>query len=98
MDIAKKTYGEEHPQIAISFENLASLYEIQGKIEEAKTLLLKTLEMKKKLLGIEHSSVATSLNSLAILYDNQEEYETAESYYRKALEIMQKKLVQSILI
>jgi Tfp pilus assembly protein PilF len=50
----KKLLGEEHPSVAKTLGNLASLYDDQGRNKEAEPLYLQALEMKKKLLGYEH--------------------------------------------
>ena len=70
----KKLLGAEHPSVATSLNNLAALYESQGRYTEAEPLYIKALEMNKKLLGAEHPDVATSLNNLAALYETQGRY------------------------
>ena len=88
----KKLLGEEHPSVATSLNNLAALYESQGRYTEAEPLFIQALEMWKKLLGPEHPNVATSLNNLAGLYESQGRYEEAEPLYIQALD-MRKKLL-----
>ena len=91
-EIAEQRFGEEHPSVAASLNNLAGLYKNQGRYDEAETLFLQALDMRKKLLGDEHPSVATSLNNLAALYRDQGRYDEAEPFYLQALE-MRKKLL-----
>ena len=70
----KKLLGAEHPSVATSLNNLAGLYESQGRYTEAEPLYIKALDMRKKLLGAEHPDVASSLNNLAFLYNAQGRY------------------------
>jgi tetratricopeptide (TPR) repeat protein len=85
--VCRERLGEEHPDVANSLNNLASLYGSQGKYEKAEPLSVQALELYKRLLGEEHPDVATSLNNLASLYHSQGKYEQAEPLYVKALEL-----------
>ena len=90
--IRQRILSNEHPDVAVSLDNLAFLYHAQGRYSEAETLYLQSLEMLKHLLGEEHPGVATSLNALALLYKDQGKYEKAENYNLQALE-MRKRLL-----
>jgi F0F1-type ATP synthase beta subunit len=48
--------------------NLAYLYESQGKYEAADPLYEETLQLRKKVLGEEHPHTLASINNLAALY------------------------------
>ncbi|MGK7928483.1 MAG: tetratricopeptide repeat protein, partial [Spirulina sp.] len=72
--------------LADNLNNLANLYESQGKYKAAKPLYMQSLELRKKLLGEEHPDVATSLNNLAFLYQSQRKYKDAEPLYMQSLE------------
>jgi tetratricopeptide (TPR) repeat protein len=85
-------FGSEHPDVALSFNNLAALYDSQGRYEAAEPLYQQALEISRKLLGTEHPEVALSLNNLAELYRNQGRYKAAEPLYQQALEISRKLL------
>jgi len=67
LDICEKALGAEHPDTAASLNNLASLLQDQGKLDEADPLLRRALGIREKALGAEHPSTATSLNNLALL-------------------------------
>ena len=84
--------GEEHPDYATLLNNLAGLYESQGKYEKAEPLHQRSLEIREKALGPDHPSVGTSLNNLAGLYESQGKYEKAEPLYQRSLEISEKAL------
>ena len=72
--------------------NLASLYDNQGKYSEAEPLYLDALEMRKRLFTGDHPNVASSLNNLALLYNNQGKYSEAEPLYIDALAICERVL------
>jgi CHAT domain-containing protein/Flp pilus assembly protein TadD len=90
----KRLLGNEHPAVALSLNNLAGLYESQGRYSEAEPLFRQALEMRKRLLGNEHPAVALSLNNLAGLYESQGRYSEAEPLYRQTLEMNQRLLEQ----
>jgi tetratricopeptide (TPR) repeat protein len=64
----QKLLGDEHPDVATSFNNLAVLYYAQGRYSEAEPLYQQALALRQNLLGDEHPDVATSFNNLALLY------------------------------
>ena len=74
--------------MATTLNNLAGLYDSQGRYEEAEPLYKRDLEISEKSLGKDHPSVATTLNNLAGLYYSQGRYEEAEPLYQRALTIL----------
>ncbi|MEP0914161.1 tetratricopeptide repeat protein [Leptolyngbya sp. GB1-A1] len=89
VEIGKQRWGEEHPEVAISLNNLASLYESQGRYAEAEPLFLQAMQLRQRLLGPDHLQVAISLNNLAGLYHSQGRYGEAEPLYQQALQLWQ---------
>jgi tetratricopeptide (TPR) repeat protein len=85
--IVLQTKFQKLEALATSLNNLALLYNNQGKYSEAEPLYLDALEMRKRLFTGDHPDVATSLNNLAVLYDNQGRYSEAEPLYLDALEM-----------
>ncbi|MCF4968039.1 tetratricopeptide repeat protein [Nostoc sp. CMAA1605] len=92
LKITKQRFGEEHPNVAQSLNNLALLYHSQGKYSEAEPLFIQALALSRKLLGEEHPNVAQSLNNLAELYRSQGKYSEAESLFIQALALSRKLL------
>jgi tetratricopeptide (TPR) repeat protein len=84
--------GNEDRQFALSLNQLASLYRVQGKYKEAEPLITRSLSIYKNQLGENHPHVATSLNNLALLYHNQGKYKEAELLYLRSLSIGEKQL------
>jgi tetratricopeptide (TPR) repeat protein len=84
--------GNEDYQFAFSLNQLAFLYDSQGKYNEAEPLYLRSLSIRENQLGKNHPNVATSLNNLAALYHNQGKYKEAENLRLRCLEIERKTL------
>jgi tetratricopeptide (TPR) repeat protein len=88
----QERFGDEHPNVATSLNNLAGLYGLQGRYSDAEPLYRDTLEMRQRLLGDEHPDVAASLNNLAGLYAAQEQFEKAVPLLEQALRIVRQLL------
>ena len=89
-DLQNELGLEEH--YASTLNNLAALYDSQGRYDQAEPLYLQALELCKRLLGEDHPQVATSFNNLAGLYESQGRYEQAEPLYLQALELRKRLL------
>jgi tetratricopeptide (TPR) repeat protein len=89
LSAAKNRFGNDHPDVATSLNNLAALYYSQGCYSKAEQLYLQALELLQRLLGNDHPSVATSLNNLAGLYQSQGRYSEAEQLNLQALKLRQ---------
>jgi tetratricopeptide (TPR) repeat protein len=85
-------FGREDSRLATSLNNLAALYQTQGKYAEAEPRYKRSLAIREKLLGAEHPDVAASLNNLAELYRTQGKYAEAEPLYKRSLAIKEKVL------
>ena len=92
LTILEKALGTEHPYVAQSLNNLAVLYDTQGKYAEAEPLYKRALAIDQKALGPEHPEVATDLNNLAALYYTLGRYAEAEPLYQRGLAILEKAL------
>jgi hypothetical protein len=51
---SKRTLGEEHSDTLVSIRNLAVIYRVQGKLQDAADLQERTLEASKRTLGEVH--------------------------------------------
>ena len=83
--IRKKIFGEDHTDIASSYNNLASVYSSLGKYNQAKELHEKALVIWGKINGEDHVDVARSYNNLASVYSSLGEYNQAKELYEKSL-------------
>ncbi len=87
LEIQKKVLRENHPDIAISINDLALLYKKQGRYQEAEDFYKQALNIYKLSLRENHPNVATSLVNLASLYYSRGRYPEAEDFYKQALNI-----------
>ncbi|MBW4528502.1 MAG: tetratricopeptide repeat protein [Phormidium tanganyikae FI6-MK23] len=90
--IAAQRFGDDHPNVATSLNNLAELYRLQGRYEDAEPLHKRALQIRQRQLEPDHLDVAQSLNNLALLHQLQGRYKDVEPLYRQALEIKQRQL------
>ncbi|WP_016950698.1 tetratricopeptide repeat protein [Anabaena sp. PCC 7108] len=79
--------GNENTQLAYSLNQLALLYESQGRYNDAELLYLQSLKISKCQRGADHPLVASSLNNLAGIYESQGRYNDAELLYLQSLKI-----------
>jgi tetratricopeptide (TPR) repeat protein len=60
--------GPEHPQVAHPLNNLAALYSMQGKDEQAKQLFQRARSIREKYLSPHHPELAQTLHDLAVFH------------------------------
>jgi len=87
LTITQDILGEEHLETAITYSNIAGVYDHLSMYNEALKHYHKALQIKKKILDKNHNIIAESYNNLAIFHYNNEEYQKAQSYMLIAIEI-----------
>ena len=87
LKLAEDNVGSDHPDVATSLNNLASLYETQGHYAKAEPLYKRSLAINEKALGPNHPSVATTLNNLAELYRSTNRSKEAKELAERAARI-----------
>ena len=75
-----------------TLNNLAALYQLQGKYEMAEAMYDRCLDLRLDLYGDDHLEVAINLHNLASLQCAKLRWEKAEILYKRALEIREKHL------
>src|SRR5262249_18666140 len=85
LDIREKALGRDHPDVAQSLNNLALLYDKQGRYADAEPLYQRSLDIREKALGRDHPDVAQSLNNLAYLYMERARYVDALPIIRRTI-------------
>ena len=88
----KARFGVNHANYGIALNNLAVVYETQGKYAEAERLFKRALAIREKALGARPPRCGQTLNNLAIVYHEQGKYADAEALYKRALAIREKAL------
>ena len=92
LTVAERIFGRDDPDVALSLNNLAVLYDDLGDYAKAEPLYQRSLEIREKALGSDHPGVAESLSNLAALYFTIGDYSKAEPLYQRSLEIREKTL------
>jgi len=82
----RRLLGPVHPDTLTSLNNLAMLYQEQGRYDEAERLHIEVLEGFRAALGPEHPDTLTSLNNLAMVYQAQGRLGEAEQVHKEVLE------------
>ena len=80
-----------YPDVAQTLNNLAIVYQAQGKYREAEGLFKRALAIREKALGANHPDVGQTLNNLANVYRAQGKYREAEGLLKRALAITRKR-------
>jgi tetratricopeptide (TPR) repeat protein len=92
LEIKKKILGEDHLDVADTYNMMAIVLRSQGKLDDAMELYGKALEIKKKTLGEDHSDAAGVYNNMANVLQLQGKLDDAMGLYGKALAIYEKTL------
>ena len=90
LTIRKNSLGSVHPNIATFYDNIGSVYYLQGGYNKALEFYQKALTIREKALGKNHPNAATSYNNIGSVYYNEGSYNEALEYYQKALETDEK--------
>ena len=90
--ICERIFGPDHPDVAQSLSNLATVYRKQGRYAEAQPPHERALAIRERAFGPNHPNVAESVHELAVLYWNQGRYAEAEPLHERALAIHERTL------
>ncbi|HSK77837.1 MAG TPA: serine/threonine-protein kinase [Thermoanaerobaculia bacterium] len=82
--------GGDHPELALSLRNLATLRQAQG--AEAEPLFLEALSIQEKALAPDDPALAATLNNLGVFYGSRGDLSRAEPFFVRALAIREKAL------
>lgn len=88
LSIRRELFGELHPDIADSLDNLGNWYQNQGDLQRALECRLEALDMRRALFGERHPDIATSLNNVGDVYGSQGDPQRGLEYCRTALEML----------
>jgi len=59
LELSKRLLGDNHPDVAISMNNLAALYRYARRYRKAKPLFEKALKICERTLGVSHPTTMT---------------------------------------
>jgi CHAT domain-containing protein/Tfp pilus assembly protein PilF len=88
--IAEKVLPPNHPELALSLNNLAGLYQFQGRLKEAEPLFQRSLKIAETTPPPNHFQLLVlNLDGLAGLYKLQGRLKEAEPLLQRALKILE---------
>lgn len=82
----------DHPDLAISYNNLGYTYGKLGDLDKQLEYYRKALDIRERVLSRNDPLIAQSCNNIAFVYAEQQQYETALGWMRRALEIAEHSL------
>jgi len=80
-------FKEGDLRLPATMNNLAAIYQVQGKYAFAESLYKRSLALYERAHGRQHQDVALNLHNLAVLYSAQRKFAEAEPLFREALAI-----------
>jgi hypothetical protein len=83
LSIREQNLGSEHPDVAVSLNDLALLHLHQAQLSEAEPLMRRALAIDEASYGAEHPEVAADLNNLAQLLQATNRLSEAEPLSRR---------------
>ena len=88
--IGEKSFGPDHPNVAVRLNNLAQLLQSTNRLDEAEPLMRRVISISETSLGPDHPNIATALNNLAMLLQNTNRLVEAEPLTRRVVDIFEK--------
>ena len=82
----ERVLGVDHPHTLTSVNNLGTLLQTQGKLEEAEVLYRRALEGRERVSGVDHPDTLLSMRNLAALLEKIGDLSSAESFACRSLE------------
>lgn len=87
--LAERAFGPDHPNVAVSLNNLVMALEGAGEHSRLEALLTRALAIRERTLGPTHPDVGKSLTNLGRLKHFQRRYAEAEPLYQRALAVQE---------
>lgn len=87
LTIGTKILGEEHPDVARTYDEIGMVYRIRGEYEKALKYHHLSLDIALKTYGEKHRNIAICYNSIGLIHNWLCENEKALEYFQKSLEI-----------
>ncbi len=93
LEIYKSKLGKDHPDMALTYNNIGEVYRAKGNYAKALEYHGKALEISESKLGKKyHLYRGATYNNIASVYQAMGDYDNALEYHGKALEIIESKL------
>ncbi len=85
LQIRKKLYKEDHPNVAFVYLNIGRVYAAQRKVDKALEYYSKALNIYQKNYGGKHPDIANIYNYIGAVFEEKYDYNEAIENYQKAL-------------
>lgn len=92
MNIRKSIYGNTHPSVAQSLNNMAGVKYKLGDYNGAISLYERSMDIKKKLYGTDCADVASTLNNIAVLHMAAGKLTSAVHSQEQAVQLLERVL------
>ena len=89
LEIRGRVLGQNHPDIATSYNNIGNVYFYKGDYDRALEYYLKAVKIKESVLGGNHPDTAMSFYNIGMIYSAKGDYDKALEYYLKAVKILE---------
>ncbi len=89
LSVSEKVLGNEHPDTAKAYLDIAIIYYKNGDYSKALELNKKTLSIFEKALGKENLNTASTYNEIANIYNIQGNYSEAIEWFKKTMDIFE---------
>ena len=90
LKINRKQFGDSHPSIAVTLNNLGSVFYSEGGFHRALKYYNKSLEIMMKHLGSDNENVAIIWNNIGDVHRVMQHLDEAKSCFQEALKIRRK--------
>ena len=87
MKIELSVFGEDHPDVANSYNNIGAVYYFQRNFEKSLACYEKSLKTRLAVFGENHPEVATSYYNIGLAYYAQRNYEKSLECFEATLRI-----------
>src|SRR5262249_30264493 len=84
--LRRRVLGEQHADTLSTMNDLAEVYDHQGKYAQADQLLSKVVEVRRRTLGEENPTTLINMNNLASVYQEEGKNDQAEALFEKVLD------------
>ncbi len=85
--LARQKHGENHCDVAISYNNIGGVYYHLGELTRALEFYHKALKIELQVLGENHPDLATSYNNIGCVYQELRDLTQALEFFNKALNL-----------
>ncbi|HSP79797.1 MAG TPA: tetratricopeptide repeat protein, partial [Myxococcaceae bacterium] len=84
LELRRKAFGPEHPEVANSLINLSAVLKAEGRYKDARAMMEQALALLERALGPKHPEIPLALNNLASMLQSLGQHEEALTLFERA--------------